>query len=90
MTILNRLEYTISYSTMNRKRCAAAKLEESRPSIDKVLDHLLLKFAWDNLDARLVANTVRLVVKSLGWHGTVMIASQMHTAPPILTAEKFK
>ncbi len=75
---------------MNRERCAAARLEESRPSIDKVLDHLLLKFAWDNLDARLVANTVRLVGKSLDWHGTVMIASQMPTAPPIVTAEKFK
>ncbi len=90
MTLMNRLGYCTSYSTMNRERCDTATAERARPHVEKVLQHLLLKFAWDNLDARLVANTVRLVGKSLDWHGTILIAAQMPTAPPIVTAEPFR
>lgn len=59
--------------------------EQIKSSINKFVNNLLVKFACDNLDARLVANTVRLVDKILDWHGTIRIASQMPTAPLIET-----
>ncbi len=75
---------------MHRERLRIEEEEESKSNCEKVVCTLLQKFAWDNIDARLMANATRLVGKLLDWHGTIFISEQMRTTTQIVTTQKFR
>ncbi len=88
MTVLNKLGYCVSYFSMHRERLRIEEEEESKSNCEKVVCTFLQKFAWDNIDAHLVANVTRLLGKLLDWRGTIFISEQMRTTTPIVTDPK--
>ena len=90
LTLLNTLRYTKSYDTMQRLRKTIESAEQSKELKKKLVKSLLLKVPWDNLDARVSSNVVRLVGKKLDWHGTVMISTQMPNSTPLISSQPFR
>ena len=85
LSVLNFLGRSVSYYTMQRLRNRIARSQLSMPLQTKVVSSIMLKVACDNIGAKLAANVVRLVSKSLDWHGTVLISSQMPFTAPLLS-----
>ena len=90
MTVLNRLGYCFFCKSLCGERIAAANKEMKKRSTEKVTSHLLLKFEWDNIEAKLVSNVLRLLGKSLDWYEIILVSEQMPRARPIATAQQFR
>lgn len=72
ITFLNRLGYCVDYDLLLHIRRSIFVEESSRPAHEKIIRSLMTKLVWDNVDAELTANHLRLLGKLAGIHGTIM------------------
>ena len=90
LSMMNVLGFSKSYDCMQRLRTMIAREEGKKDLKTKLVSSLMLKVAWDNLDTKTSSNVLRLVGKTLDWHGTVLISEQMPNTTPLLSRLPFK